>query len=217
MSQLKVIITGATGMVGEGVLMECLQNNRVSEILLVNRKHYEINNPKVTELLVSDFMKAEEYAAALKGYDACFYCAGISSIGLNEADYTRITYNTTIHFAEILASLNPQLVFHYVTGGHTDSSENGKVMWARIKGRTENKLMTMSFKGQYNYRPGFMKPFKEQKNVKSIFKIFGFIFENLLPKQSLTLEQVGRAMINNTLTSYSKQILEIADIKQAAL
>lgn len=213
---MKVIITGATGMVGEGVLLECLQNPAVTKILMVNRKPSPLKHPKLEELIVPDFMKLEQQAQSLGGYDACFYCAGISSVGLNEADYTRITYDTTLAFAEVLAAIHPDMVFTFVSGGHTDSSEKGRIMWARVKGKTENALMRLPFKGEYNFRPGFMKPFKEQKNIKTFFKIIIPLFPILFPKKSLTMQQIGQAMINAVQRGYPKSILEIEDIKEFA-
>lgn len=213
---MKVIITGATGMVGEGVLLECLENVAVKKVLMVNRKPSPISHPKLEELIVPDFMKPEQHAAALTGYDACFYCAGISSVGMNEADYTRITYDTTLVFAQALATLNPDMVFTFVSGGHTDSSEKGKIMWARVKGKTENALLKLPFRAEYNFRPGFMKPFKEQKNIKTFFKIIIPLFPILFPKKSLTMKQIGQAMINAVQKGYPKAILEIEDIKELA-
>lgn len=213
---MKVIITGATGMVGEGVLLECLENNAVSEVLIVNRRSSPLRHSKLKELLMPDFMKPEGHDAILAGYDACFYCAGISSIGMKEEKYTVITYDTTIAFAKKLASLNPEMVFSFVSGSHTDSTEKGKVMWARVKGRTENALMELPFKKAYNFRPGFMKPFEGQKNVKAILKPLIAIVPLLFPKKSLTLKQVGQAMINTVSKGYPKQILEIEDIKALA-
>jgi uncharacterized protein YbjT (DUF2867 family) len=210
---MKIIITGATGMVGEGVLFECLENPIVKEVLIVNRRHYDMEHPKLKELLVNDFTKLEGLENQLSNYDACFYCAGISSLGMNEEKYNYITYETTMAFAEQLVKLNPTMVFNFVSGGHTDSTEQGKLMWARIKGKTENALMKLPFKAQYNFRPGFMKPFKQQKNVKTLFKPIIWLFPILLPKISLTLKQVGQAMINAVLKGYPKQVLEIADIK----
>ncbi len=210
---MKLILTGATGMVGEGVLMECLQNNEVTEVLMVNRKPSPLKHSKLRETIASDFTKLDAVEEQLKGYDACFYCAGISSVGLDEEKYSHITYTTTMAFAEKLAALNPNMVFDFVTGAHTDSSEKGKIMWARIKGKTENDLMRLPFKGQYNFRPGFMKPFKEQQNVKTIYKPIIWLFPKILPKQSLTLQQVAQAMINTVTKGYEKQVLEIADIK----
>ena len=213
---MKVIITGATGMVGEGVLFECLENPAIDQVLIINRKPYPLTHPKLQELIVPDFMKLGEHANSLKGYDACFYCAGISSVGMSEEKYTYITYDTTMSFAGTLASINPALVFNFVTGSHTDSSEKGKVMWARVKGKTENALMKLSFKGVYNFRPGLMVPFKEQKNVKAIYKPLIKLFAFLFPKPALTLKQVGQAMINAVAKGYTKHVLEIADIKALA-
>lgn len=213
---MKVILTGATGMAGEGVLMECLQNNKVTDVLLVSRRHYDLSHPKLKELLVPDFTKLNQYAAEIKGYNACFYCAGISSVGMKEDKYHYITYDTTMAFAMVLLQNNPNMVFNYITGSHTDSSENGKVMWARVKGKTENALMKLGFRGQFNFRPGFMKPFKEQKNVKALYKPVIAVFPHLFPKKSLTLSQVGKAMINVVNQGYPSQVLEIEDIKNAA-
>ena len=210
---MNVIITGATGMVGEGVLFECLENPMVKEVLMVNRRHYDTEHPKLKELLISDFTKLEGLENQLSGYDACFYCAGISSVGMKEEKYNHITYETTIAFANKLAQLNPNMVFNFVSGSHTDGTEKGKIMWARIKGKTENALMKLPFKAQYNFRPGFMKPFEGQKKVKALFRPIIWLFPILLPKISLTLKQVGQAMINAVQTGYPKQVLEIADIK----
>jgi len=210
---MNVIITGATGMVGEGVLFECLENPMVKEVLMVNRRHYDTEHPKLKELLISDFTKLEGLENQLSGYDACFYCAGISSVGMKEEKYNHITYETTIAFANKLAQLNPNMVFNFVSGSHTDGTEKGKIMWARIKGKTENALMKLPFKAQYNFRPGFMKPFEGQKNVRALFRPIIWLFPILLPKISLTLKQVGQAMINAVQTGYPKQVLEIADIK----
>ena len=216
MEKIKVIITGATGMVGEGVLFECLENDQVSHVLLVNRRHYEMTHPKLSELLIPDFLKAEDYATRLTGYDGCFFCAGISSIGLKEDDFKRITYDTTLHFATVVLAANPNIVFTYVSGRATDSSEKGKMMWARVKGKTENDLMKMPFRGEYNFRPGVMAPFKAQQNVKGYFKPIIWIWKKLFPASSLTMKQVGRAMIHAVTKGYSKSVLEVNDIKALA-
>lgn len=168
---IKVIITGATGMVGEGVLLTCLDHPGVSEVLMVNRKHLDLQHIKLKELILPDFLKTDGYATELAGYDACFYCAGISVVGLKEAEYDQITYETTMHFARILSGLNPGMVFNYVSGSHTDSSEKGRVMWARIKGKTENALQALPFRKQYNFRPGAMKAVAGQKNAKALYGI----------------------------------------------
>ncbi len=153
---IKVIITGATGMVGEGVLLECLAHPKITEVLLVGRKAFGRAHPKLRELLVADFTQLEGVRGQLGGYDGCFYCAGVSSVGMKEPEYTRVTYDVTLHFAEAMAALNPGMVFDYVSGAGTDSSEKGRSMWARVKGRTENALMRLGFKRVYAVRPGYI-------------------------------------------------------------
>ena len=213
---LRVIITGATGMVGEGVLFECLQNPEVSEVLIVNRKHYELQHPKLKELIVPDFFRMDDHADEIKGYDACYFCAGISSVGMKEDKYTRITYDTTLAFAQSLLKVNGNMVFTYVSGANTDSTEHGKTMWARVKGRTENALAKLGFKGAYNFRPGAMQPFEGQKNWKSAYKFIVKIIKLFAPKSIITMQELGRAMIRVTKTGYSTPTLEISDIKVLA-
>ncbi|MFB6454962.1 NAD-dependent epimerase/dehydratase family protein [Chitinophaga sp. Hz27] len=214
--QIKVILTGATGFVGQGVLLECLQNNDVSEVLMINRRHLDQSHPKLKELLVPDFMDLEKYKAHLKGYDACFFCAGISSIGMSEPKYTDITFDTTTYVAKVLLDIDPSMTFIYISGAATDSSEKGRVMWARVKGRTENVLAAMGFKKQYNFRPGFMSPMPGQQNVKTIYKVLAPMAKLFLPKMYSTVQQVGLAMINAAIDGYSKNILEVSDIKALA-
>lgn len=216
MASLKVIITGATGMVGEGVLFECLRNEKVSEVLIINRRHYDLQHPKLKELTVSDFFKLGDYADKIQNYDACFFCAGVSSVGMKEDKYRHLTYDTTLAFAKALATVNRNMVFTYVSGSHTDSSEEGKLMWARVKGKTENDLMKLGFKGEYNFRPGIMLPFDGQKNWKSVYKFIGKIVKAISPKSILSMHEVGSAMINAVTLGYSKQILEVADIRKLA-
>ncbi|MXV15642.1 NAD-dependent epimerase/dehydratase family protein [Hufsiella ginkgonis] len=213
---LKVIITGATGMAGEGVLLECLQNDAVSEVLMVNRKHSGIKHARLKELIVPDFLEVEAYSTSLEGYDACFFCAGISSVGMSEEKYTLITYDTTMRFAKTLVAINPGMVFNYITGSHTDSTEKGKLMWARVKGRTENDLMKLPFKAQYNFRPGGMEPVKGQKNAKAIYVAIIRIIRFFSSKGIISLHELGRAMINAVIKGYPKQVLEISDIKALA-
>lgn len=203
-------------MVGEGVLIAALAHDIISEVLIINRKHVAIQHPKLKELIVPDFMQLEKYNDAIQGYDACFYCAGISSIGMNEEDFTKITYDTTLHFAKIFLANNPNSVFTYVSGKSTDSTGVGKIMWARVKGKTEIELMKMGFKGAYNFRPGYMDPFKEQKNVKGILKFFGLFYPKLFPKSTIHLKELANAMISVTVKGFDKNILEISDIKNAA-
>jgi uncharacterized protein YbjT (DUF2867 family) len=217
--KIKVIITGTTGMVGEGVLFECLENTAVEQVLIVNRKHYDMQHHKLQELLVPDFFDLTKVTNQLTGYNACFFCAGVSSVGMKEPEYTHITYDLTLNFAETLAKLNPGMVFTYVSGSHTDSTEKGSVMWARVKGRTENALTRLPFGGVYNFRPGFMKPTEGQKSMKTLYKIIAPIYPLLklfMAKQLLTLRDVATAMINAVLKGYPKSTLEIEDIKVLA-
>ncbi len=206
-------------MVGEGVLLECLDHPAVERVLIVNRKPYGLKHPKLKECIVPDFLHLDGFTSQLTGYDACFYCAGVSSAGMSESDYSHIIYDITMHFAATLASLNPQMTFVYVSGSLTDSSEKGRVMWARVKGRTENALMKLSFKRAYNFRPGFMKPMAGQRNIKWYYKVIGGFYPLLhlvFPNQVSTMRQVGLAMIHSVLNGYPKQILEIKDINSLA-
>ncbi|PZP50592.1 MAG: nucleoside-diphosphate sugar epimerase [Pseudopedobacter saltans] len=213
---MKVIITGVTGMVGEGVLLECLENEAVSEILIISRKHYEKTHPKLKELLLKDFSEIGNYTEKWKDYDACFFCAGVSSIGENEESFTKKTYDFVVPFATTLSAVNPNMTFIYVSGNRTDSTEKGKVMWARVKGRTENALMKLPFKNVYNFRPAIMKATKGQVNVKTIYKILGPLIAPFFPAQILTLKQVGLAMIHSVSRGYPKKILEVGDIAELA-
>jgi uncharacterized protein YbjT (DUF2867 family) len=214
---IKVILTGATGMVGEGVLLECLEHPQVSEVLSVSRRPTGRTDPKLKEYLVADFMSLKDDDEKLKGYDACFFCAGVSSVGMNEERYTKNTYETTLHFARVLFTLNPGMTFIYVSGKGTDSSEKGKLMWARVKGRTENDLAKLPFRKVYNFRPGFMKTKPGQKNALKLYKYFAWMYPVLkivAPNSVSTLNQVGRAMINSTITGNGRQVMEVKDINE---
>jgi len=213
---MKIIITGATGMVGEGVLFECLDNTAVTEVLIIGRKHYELSHLKLKELVLKDFSEIKNHSELLKDYDGCFFCAGVSSVGENEESFTKKTYDFAVPFAKSLAKINPAITFIYVSGSRTDSTEKGKVMWARVKGRTENALMKLLFKGQYNFRPAIMKGTKGQKNVKTIYKIMGPLVAPFISAKTLKLSVVGKAMINAVSKGYSKQILEVDDIIELA-
>jgi len=218
-THLNVIITGATGMVGEGVLLTSLEHPAIARILLVSRRPYGMQHPKLKECIVPDFMHLDSVRDQLTGYDACFFCAGISSAGMSEVDYTHITYDITLHFAGVLASLNSQMVFCYVSGALTDSTEKGRIMWARVKGRTENALTRLGFRSVYNFRPGFMRATPGQRNIKSYYKLIGWAYpllHALLPNQVSTLHDVGIAMIGCVQQGYPKQILEIKDINTLA-
>jgi len=213
---MKIIITGATGMVGEGVLLECLRNSIISDVLIISRRHYELQHTKLKELIVPDFFQLNQFTEQVRNYDACFFCAGISSVGMKEDKYTRITYDTTLAFAKTLLAVNNNMVFTYVSGSHTDSSEKGKLMWARVKGRTENALARLPFRAVYNFRPGAMLPFPGQKNWKAVYKFIVQAIKLISPKNVLGMQEVGQAMINAVKNGYPKQILEIPDIKALA-
>jgi uncharacterized protein YbjT (DUF2867 family) len=160
-------------------------------------------------------MKVEEVAGQMSGYDACFFCAGVSSVGKSEAEYTRVTYDTTLHFAQTLVKVNPGMVFVYVSGAMTDSTEKGRTMWARVKGRAENALARVGFRAEYNFRPGFMRAMREQQNLPGFYKATGWMYPVLrvvAPNHVSTLEDVGRAMIRCVRQGYPKQILEVRDI-----
>ncbi|HXN33643.1 MAG TPA: NAD-dependent epimerase/dehydratase family protein, partial [Polyangiaceae bacterium] len=212
-----VIVTGATGMVGEGVLLECLANPAVGRVLSVSRKPCGHTHPKLEECLVADFRELKAVEPRLAGYDACFYCAGVSSVGMSEAEYTVAAYDTPVAFSTTLARLNPGMVLTHVTGARTDGSEQGKVMWARVKGRTENALMRLGFRAVYNFRPGLMKPVPGQKNLKRAYRVMLPLVPILgLFLPALTLNDVGRAMIRCVLSGAPKRVLEIRDIEALA-
>ncbi len=207
MSDIKVMITGATGMVGEGVLFECLQNPTVSEVLIINRRHYELQHPKLKELIVPDFFQLEQFTHSLTRYGACFFCAGVSSVGMKEDKYTCLTYDTTLAFARALAAMKSDIVFTYVSGAQTDSSEKGKMMWAPVKGKTENDLAKLPFRAEFNFSPGAMQPFHGQKNWKPLFKFLVKVLKTFAPKSVLSMHEVGQAMINCVTMGYAKNVL----------
>jgi uncharacterized protein YbjT (DUF2867 family) len=214
---MRVIVTGVTGMVGEGVMLECLESQAVEKVLSVSRKLTNHTHPKLQQLLVPDFRKLSDVEAKLTGYDACFYCAGISSAGMSEADYTVVTYDTPVAFATTLARLNPNMVLTHVSGARTDGTEKGRLMWARVKGRAENALRQLPFKGVYNFRPGLMTPKPGQKHVKALFRaalVLTPVMKLFFP--ALTLEQVGRAMIRCVKSGAPQQVLEVPDIAALA-
>jgi uncharacterized protein YbjT (DUF2867 family) len=214
---MKVIITGTTGMVGEGVLMECLANPDVEHVLAVSRRSCGHTHPKLSECLVPDFRDLKGAEAQLAGYDACFYCAGVSSVGMKEDEYAAITYETPVRFAETLLKLNPSMVLVHVSGAHTDGTERGKVMWARVKGKAENALSRLPFKAVYHFRPSLMKPVAGQKHIKRAYRIMLVFYPLMnLVFPGLELERVGRAMIRAVKHGAAKQVLEAKDIGELA-
>jgi hypothetical protein len=217
--KIKAIITGSTGMVGEGVFLECLQHPAVESILVINRRPCGITHPKVKEIIHTDFFDLSPIEPGLAEYNACFFCAGVSSVGMKEPEYTRITYDLTMNFAQTLSKLNPDMTFCYVSGAGTDSSEKGRMMWARVKGKTENDLMKLQFKNVYAFRPAFMKAVKGQKNLPKFYKYIQLpypVLHALFPQYFGRLSDVGLAMINCALAGAEKKVLEARDIAEIA-
>lgn len=215
---MKIIITGATGMVGEGVLLACLEEPEITEILSVSRKPLLHRHPKLNEYLVSDFLTLDLSDPVLKGYDACFFCAGVSSLGMIESDYTRITYETTLHFAKTLTP-NSAMSFVYVSGQGTDSSEKGRLMWARVKGKTENDLMKLPFKQAFGYRVGIMTPMPGQKHVLKYYSYLSWlipIFKILSPTSVCSLKEVAQSMIYVAKHGNPENIIQVKDVKRMA-
>jgi uncharacterized protein YbjT (DUF2867 family) len=218
-TKIKAIITGATGMVGEGVLHEALQNPNVESVLVINRKPCGVNHPKLTEIIHSDFFNLSSIEFQLSGYNACFFCLGVSSVGVKEPEYTRVTYDLTVSFAQTLCRLNPGMTFCYVSGAGTDSTEKGKMMWARVKGKTENDLMKLPFRAAYNFRPPFMLPTDGLKNVLPYYKYVTWLYpiaRPIFPNYFITLKELGLAMINSVVFGYEKKVLEARDIVELA-
>lgn len=210
---MKVIITGSTGMVGEGVMLACLADPTVEKVLSVSRRPSGHTHPKLEECQVADFRDLGAIESRLSGYDACFYGAGISSVGLTEEEYTRITYETPLVFATTLARLNPNMVFVHVSGAHTDGTEQGKVMWARVKGKAENALARLPFRAVYNFRPGLMKPVPGQKNIKTSYRFLLVLYPLMkLVFPALTLDEVARAFLIAARTGAPQSVLEVPDI-----
>ncbi len=219
---MKVIITGATGMVGKSVLLECLDHKKVEKILVVNRKPLKMKHPKVVELVVYDFNNITQYQDSLRDYDACFFCMGISSIGLNESTYTGVTYGITKAFADTLFKLNKKMVFNYVSGTNTDSSEKGNSMWARVKGKTENYILNKGFKDAYMFRPGAIVPEKGIKSNTVWYNVLYVLARPFFPlmkknKNITTTSKLGVAMINTVLKPTDLKHLENVDINRYAV
>ena len=166
---MKAIITGSTGMLGKGVLLECIDDPSVEQVLLINRKHLDISHPKVKEVIHKDFRDFNSIKEQLEGYDACFHCMGVSSAGMSEEKFTEITYTMSKALATVLYGINPNMVFNYVSGAGTDSTEKSSTMWARVKGKTENMILNMGFKDAYMFRPGAILP---ERGTKSNTKLY---------------------------------------------
>lgn len=216
---IRAIVTGSTGMVGEGVLHECLQHPDVKEVLVINRRPGGVKHPKLKEIIHTNFHDMLPVAAQLHDYNACYFCLGTSSIGMKEAAFAHVTYDLTMEVAKTLVALNPDMTFCYVSGSGTDSSEKGRIMWARVKGKTENDLLKMGFKAAFMFRPGFMRATPGLQRTQPLYKYIGWLYplaKRLFPQLVCTLAEVGQAMINVTLHGYPKKVLEVEDIQEAA-
>lgn len=202
-------------MVGEGVLHECLQHPAVAQVLVVNRKPCGIAHPKLKEIIHQDFFNFSAIENQLRGYNACFFCLGVSSIGLKEDIYHKVTHTLTLHVASTLSRVNGDMTFCYVSGAGTDSSEKGRSMWARVKGKTENDLIRLPFLNVYAFRPGFIKPTKGLKNTLKPYRYLGWLFpigRALFPSGFCTLREIGLAMIRSVSHANERKVLEGKDI-----
>ena len=221
---MKVIVTGATGMVGKGVLLECLDHQDITEVLSISRRSLGLDHPKLKELIHKDFSEFSSASEQLKGYDACYACMGVTSAGLKEEQYTRLTYDFTMALANELYRINPDMTFIYVSGQGTDSSEQGKSMWARVKGKTENDILKLGFKQAFAFRPGGIIP---KKGVKPSSRFYAlllpllgwllYIFKLISPKMVVDSTQIGQAMINISRKGYDRKIINPEDIQRLSL
>lgn len=216
---MNVIVFGATGMVGQGVLRECVIDAGIERVLVVGRSPTGLRHAKVTEIIHDDFLDYAAIEPRLVGYDACFFCLGVSSIGMSEERYRHLTYDITMAAARTLARLNPQMTFVYVTGAGTDSSEQGRVMWARIKGKTENDIFKLPFKAAYMFRPAGIQPLHGARSKTAWVQAFYVatspllkVVRRLAPRLMTTTERVGRAMIHVARYGYPRRVLESVDI-----
>jgi len=220
---MNVLIFGATGMVGRGVLLECLENPAVTSILAVGRTAAGVDNPKLEEIIHQDFHDYTEIEDRLTDFDACFFCLGVSAAGMNEEKYRRLTYNLTLAAAETLVRLNPRMTFCYMSAAGTDRSEKGRIMWARVRGATENRLLEMPFAAAYMFRPGYIQPMKgirsKTRLYQSLYTLFSWlypVFEKILPNQVTTTEKLGQAMIAVALRGHPDSIVNTPDINNLA-
>ncbi|MDW7690844.1 NAD-dependent epimerase/dehydratase family protein [Flammeovirgaceae bacterium SG7u.111] len=218
---MKVILTGSTGMVGKGVLLECIDDSTIEKILLINRNSIDISHPKIKEILHKDFTNFSNIKAVFKYYDACFHCMGVSSAGISEERYYKLTYTISEALANAIYNVNPNILFTYVSGAGTDSSEQGNSMWARVKGKTENFILNKGFKDAYVFRPGAILPERGVKSKTKLYNFFYVITKPIFPllkrmKSVTTTSRIGRAMINLYNNPQSLKHLEGADINKIA-
>lgn len=218
--KINVILTGATGMVGEGVLHECLHHDAVEKVLVLGRSSCGVSHPKLKEIIHPNFFDIQPLEPQLTGYDACFFCLGVSSIGMEEELYFQQTYILTLHFAQTVSNLNPGMVFCYVSGAGTDSTEKGSSMWARVKGKTENALMKLPFKKVYLFRPALLSPTKGLKNTLGFYKWVGWLIpvcKLIMPNSVSSLHTLGLSMINAAVSGFQKPVLETKDINSTGI
>lgn len=218
---MKVVLFGATGMVGGGALLECLDDPRVSSVLAVSRRSCGVRHSKLKEALAEDLFRLEGVRASFAGADACFFCLGVSVFGLSEAEYARVTHDLTLSVAREILEAGASPVFCYVSGAGTDSTERGPVMWARVKGRTENALLALPFRAAYMLRPGFIQPLRGVESKTRLYRAFYTVLAPLagllprvLPGLATTSVAVGRALIHLASEGYPRPILETRDINR---
>ncbi len=221
MKKINVIITGATGMIGESVLDQCLKHPNIDKVLVISRRTIGIQHPKIIEEVLEDITDISAIRNSLIDYNACFFCIGVSSLGMDEAKFTRLTYTLTMDFATRLSEINPDMTFCYISGAGTDSSEKGRTMWARVKGKTENDLRKLPFKQVYNFRPGALIPYLKVKPTQTYqsvkyLKWLLVLLRPIFPDSILRLSDFANAMINSALTGSPVNTLETGDIKKLA-
>ena len=216
---MNVLLFGATGMVGQGVLRECLLDPDVRRVQAVGRTPTGVSHPKVRDVVHEDMWHCEALEADLAGFDACLFCLGVSSTGVTEPAYLHVTYGITMAVAETLSRLNPRMTFVYVSAAGADSSERGRIMWARVRGKTENALLRLPFRAAYIFRPGVIQPLHGVRSKTKMYRILYAVtgpllplLRRALPGYVLTTEQLGRAMIQVARHGASKRILESKDI-----
>jgi len=217
--RIKAIITGSTGMVGEGVLHECLLHPDVESVLVINRRPCMVQHQKLKEILHQDFSDFSPIEKELTGYNAGYFCMGVSSVGMKEETYRHLTYDLTLSLARLLAKLNPDMTLCYVSGAGTDSSEKGRIMWARVKGKTENDLLRLPFRNAYMFRPAFIQPTKGLQHAHLFYRVLAPFFplwQLLFPHYLLTLKEIGLAMINSVNKGPDKRVIEVKDITMLA-
>jgi hypothetical protein len=213
--QINAIITGSTGMVGEGVLHECLLHPEVESVAVINRRACGVQHPKLKEIIHKDFSDFSSIENQLSGYNAAFLCMGVSSVGLKKEQFVHLTYDLTMALAKPLAEKNPSITICYVSGAGTDSSEVGKIHWARVKGMTENHIMQLPIKQAYMFRPALIIPTKGLKNTYTAYKVMAILIpliKLLIPRYICSLKEIGLAMINSVNKGFEKRILEVPDI-----